>query len=146
MQDTFDITPQALAETHSAAFHHTRGWTAAEFETLLQSTGVILCGDARGFVIGRVISDEAEIITAATHPEFQRQGRAQNALGAFIHKAQKIGARTVFLEVASDNTAAKCLYKNNKFEISGTRPRYYKRHDGQQIDAQIMHLVLTNAI
>jgi len=69
-------TAADLARTHAAAFTQTRPWSAKEFSTLLNSHGVILCGDARSFVLGRVIADEAEVLTIATELQFQRQGLA----------------------------------------------------------------------
>lgn len=136
------MTPATLARTYAAAFTDTRAWTASEFETLLAQTGVILCGDAKSFVLGRVIFDEAEVLTLATHPDFQRQGLAQTHLGTFLNTARAQGATVVFLEVAADNISAKTLYLNNKFEIAGHRPAYYTRPDGAKVGADVLRLTL----
>jgi ribosomal-protein-alanine N-acetyltransferase len=132
------MTPEALSEIHVAAFQAARGWSAAEFASLLQSNGMILCGDARSFILGRVVLDEAEVLTIATAPVFQRQGFASRALTAFADRAKDAGAASLFLEVAADNTPAKQLYFNHNFEIIAQRKGYYASISGPAIDALIM--------
>ncbi len=132
------MTPQVLALTHAAAFKTTRPWTVDEFAQLLGTKGVILCGDAKSFTLGRVILDEAEVLTLATHPDFQGRGRARETLAAFETQAISAGAETVFLEVAADNEAAKSLYLSSNFKTIGHRPRYYRDQNGDWIDAIIM--------
>ena len=136
------MTAAALAQTHAAAFADTRPWSEDEFANLLDQTGVILCGDAKSFVLGRVIGDEAEVLTLATHPDLTRQGRAQTQLDAFLSAAHLRGALWVFLEVAEDNIAAKSLYFKNKFQTSGHRPAYYQRGDGAKVGADVLRRAL----
>ncbi len=136
------MTPEALAQTHAAAFTDQRPWSADEFASLLPQTGVILCGDAKSFILGRVIVDEAEVLTLATHPDHQRKGLAQAALAQFLTLARSQGAVRVFLEVAELNIPAKALYLKNNFEIIGNRPRYYVTKDGGKIGADIMQINL----
>lgn len=131
-----------LAQTHAATFRDTRPWSTDEFASLLSQTGVILCGDAKSFVLGRVTLDEAEVLTLATHPDFQRRGHAQTQLNAFLDTARAQGAVWVFLEVAQDNDAAKHLYFNNKFKIEGHRPKYYTRADGTRVGADVLRRAL----
>ncbi len=139
------MTPEVLAQVHAAAFTQSRPWSAVEFAELLDSKGVILGGDARSFVLGRLIADEAEVLTIATAPEFQRQGLAQTCLAAFIDALQKQQAQSVFLEVAADNIAAKELYANNNFENVGIRPNYYNRPDGTKVAAAVLRRTLVQA-
>ena len=136
------MTPDTLAETHAAAFTNQRPWSASEFASFLSQLGVILCGDAKSFVLGRIIADEAEVLTLATHPEFQKQGLAKAQLAAFLHTAQKSGATRVFLEVAETNIPAKTLYLSNNFKKVGHRPRYYDSKDGAKIGADVMERTL----
>lgn len=131
-------SPEALAQTHAAAFAEGRAWTAKEFSSLLQSRGAILCGDVRSFILGRVITDEAEVLTLATDPAFRRQGRAAAALAKFVHNATQAGATRVFLEVATDNDTAKALYYKAGFATCGQRPNYYTTSDGRRISADIL--------
>lgn len=136
------MTPEDLARTHAAAFTNQRPWSAAEFADLMSQTGVILCGDAKSFVLGRVVVDEAEVLTLATHPDFQRNGLAQAVFVRFLNLAQSKGALRIFLEVAETNHPAKALYLKNNFEIIANRPRYYPTSDGAKIGADIMQLHL----
>ncbi len=136
------MIPEDLAQTHAAAFTDQRPWSAEEFASLMSQTGMILCGDAKSFVLGRVIADEAEVLTLATHPDHQRKGLAQAALAQFLTLAQSKGATRVFLEVSETNTAAKTLYKKNNFSVIGTRPRYYVTATGDKVGADVMQILV----
>lgn len=134
------MTPAALAATHTAAFTQTRPWSETEFADLLPQHGVILLGDAKSFILGRVIGDEAEVLTLATHPDFQRQGLARSTLSDFTTQTRSLGVASIFLEVADTNTPAKSLYMNAGFENVGHRPRYYVAADGTKTGADVMRL------
>ncbi|WP_417726776.1 GNAT family N-acetyltransferase [Roseovarius sp.] len=137
------MTPEALAACHAAAFAgQSRAWTAAEFAALLQSAFVFTVGDARAFAMGRVIADEAEVLTVATAPAHRRQGLAQQCLAEFEGAARARGAGMVFLEVAEDNPAALTLYRNAGFAEAARRTGYYPRSDGSRIDALILRKTL----
>lgn len=68
-----------MAATHAAAFTQSRPWTTGEFAELLSSPLSLVVGDERCFALFRVIADEAELLTIATHPDHQRQGLARPA-------------------------------------------------------------------
>lgn len=132
------MTPQALAATHAAAFTAERPWTAAEFANLLTQPTTLLTGTADSFVLGRVILDEAEILTLATAPAARRQGRARTALTAFLTAAQAHGATRAFLDVAEDNTPARALYASAGFTRIARRAAYYTAPDGTRTAAIVM--------
>lgn len=134
------MTAIALAQTHAAAFTQSRPWSAAEFTDLLDQRGVILCGDAKSFVLGRIIGDEAEVLTLATHPDHQRQGLAKAQLSAFLIKSRSLGALSVFLEVNETNAPAKQLYFGENFKAVGHRKNYYTTADGTQVGADVLRL------
>jgi [ribosomal protein S18]-alanine N-acetyltransferase len=136
------MTPADLAGTHARANTRDRPWTAAEFAALLDRPDTILTGDERAFVLGRVIWDEAEILTVATDPAHRRQGLARTALAGFLGQARGKGATTCFLEVAEDNAVAKALYHAAGFVPVGERPGYYAAHDGTPVAALILRLSL----
>ena len=136
------VTPAALAATHAAAFVTDRPWSSDEFADLLRN-GAKLTGDAACFVLGRVIADEAEILTVATHPDHQRKGLARQRLSQFHHDVSAAGAGTVFLEVAADNTAAIALYQGAGYVKVGQRPRYYARNDCAAVDALVLRRTMT---
>lgn len=137
------MTPEALAETHQAAFDDDRPWQAGEFALLLGQKGVILAGDTDSYVLARVTADEAEILTLATHPSCRREGRAQKALAQCMIAAREAGATRLFLEVAADNAPARALYTAAGFVEAGRRKGYYVRKGATAIDAIIMQRDLT---
>jgi ribosomal-protein-alanine N-acetyltransferase len=127
-----------MAAAHAAAFTQSRPWSAAEFTSLLESPLVFAAGDTRAFALVRVIADEAELLTIATHPDFQRRGLARALMDQWQAEAAARGAASGFLEVAADNSAALALYEACGFETSGLRRGYYKRADGTAADAVLM--------
>lgn len=135
-------SPEVLAATHAAAFTQQRPWSASEFAALLTSPRLILCGDARSFIIGRVVADEAEVLTVATRPQDQRQGLASACLAQFLIAAGAARADRAFLDVAADNQAGKRLYFNHDFQEVGRRPGYYGRANGAKVDAILMQRLL----
>ena len=137
------MTPTDLSATHRAAFAGERPWSAVEFADLLAQRGVILCGDARSFVLGRVTFDEAEVLTVATHPDARRRGLARAALVQFCETAEQAGAASVFLEVAADNDAARALYAGLHFTQAGQRRAYYQRSHGPAVDALVLRRDIT---
>ncbi|ARO14003.1 ribosomal-protein-alanine N-acetyltransferase [Ketogulonicigenium robustum] len=133
-------SPAELAATHAQAFTQQRPWSEAEFAALLQQTGVTLVGDARSFLLARIVADEAEILTIATAPAAQRQGLAARNLREFLASLALRGVAQVFLEVAVTNDAAQALYSRASFAQIGRRRGYYHLTDGTQVDAIVMGL------
>ena len=120
-----------LANLHKLCFPH-KPWTANDFADLKKS-GCEIIASQNGFVVYRVTLDEAEIITIGVHPDARNTGIASAMIGIVLGELKKSGVKTVFLEVAKDNTPARRLYESNGFEQIGVRPKYY---DG--IDAILM--------
>lgn len=131
-----------LAATHARAFGIDRPWSQAEFTALLDSPGNVFTGNATAFVLGRVILDEAEVLTLATDPAAQRKGLARAALRQFEAEARQRGAVTIFLEVAQDNLAAQRLYAAAGYGKVGLRPGYYARSTGRAVAALILRKAL----
>lgn len=137
------MTPETLAAAHARAFAgNARAWSAAEFAALLDSPHVFASGNARAFALGRVIADEAELLTLATDPAHRRKGLARAALAAFETEARARGAVRGFLEVADDNAAARALYAVAQWCECARRPGYYPRAGGSVADALIMEKTL----
>jgi len=132
------IRSDTLAQCHARAFDgEGRAWHADEFAELLASPQVIAAGDGRAFAMARVVADEAEILTVATDPAERRKGLARAALCEVMSEARGRGALQVFLEVASDNSAARALYAAEGFSVAGRRRGYYRRADAT-VDAVVM--------
>lgn len=130
--------PVRLAEIHAASFTNPRPWSAAEIAGLLVMPGSFLCEADDGFVLGRVVLDEAELLTLAVAPDARRNGVGAALLDAFEARVKASGATCAFLEVAADNAAAIALYTRAGWRPCGRRRNYYR--DGTQgpVDAVVM--------
>ncbi len=137
------MTPEDLANLHARAFTMPRPWSADEFASLLNSPHVFVAGNNQGFVMGRVIAGEAELLTIAVDPDHRRKGLGHTTLlSEFLKLALERAADTAFLEVAADNAAALALYLSHGFTEAGRRPGYYIPPSGPTIDALVMKKAL----
>lgn len=132
------MTPDRLAALHGACFSTPRPWSVGEFAALLDSPHVFLLTRAHGFLMGRVVADEAELLTLAVAPDARRTGIARDLMGEFAATSRGRGATRAFLEVAADNAPAQALYRATGWRESGRRRRYY----GPLLDAIVMILPL----
>ena len=139
------MTPDAMAALHARAFTDQRPWTAAEIATLLDSPHTVLLTDPMGFLLGRVLAGEAEILTLAVDPLVQRQGRAGWLLEQFLALALTDGATQAFLDVAEDNAPARALYTQAGFRMAGRRRGYFARAGGPAVDAILMSRALPDS-
>lgn len=128
----------ALARLHAASFSVPRPWSATEIDSILDSPGVVLCSESHGFLIGRIIAGEAEVLTLAVDPALRRRGIGAGLLGRFLGLAEQQGAERVFLEVAADNAPAIALYHAAGFRIGGRRKGYYHAAGRPAVDALTM--------
>ncbi len=119
-----------LANLHKECFPN-KPWGEQDFSDLKKSGCEIISSD-NGFIVWRVVSDEAEIITIGVSPSARGKGIA-DALLKLMENDIKTPNTKIFLEVAATNTYAIKLYERNGFEKIGTRRGYY---DG--VDAILM--------
>ena len=91
------------------------------------------------FLMGRVIADEAELLTLAVCPQCRRTGLARELVQRFADHAAGAGATSAFLEVAADNLPAQALYAATRWQPSGRRRDYY----APGMDALILSLRLS---
>ena len=68
---------------------------------------------------------EAEVHTIGVDPAHQHRGIGRALLAGLLAAADEVSA-TVFLEVRTDNEAAKALYESEGFTVVGLRRRYYR--------------------
>ncbi len=132
------MTPAAMAALHARCFTTPRPWTAAEFAALLAEPPVFATLAETGFALGRVVADEAELLTIAVAPEARRNGEGRALLDGFLRTALARGAETAFLEVAADNAAALALYRRSGFSEAGRRRGYYHSPGNPPVDALVM--------
>lgn len=115
-----------LAALHLRCFFgHPRPWSAPEFEDLLNSPLNFLLTRPQGFLLGRAVAGEAELLTLAVAPEARRQGVGSALLRDFAVASQARGAAEAFLEVAEGNAGAIALYAGRGWESAGRRRNYY---------------------
>ena len=95
-----------------------------------------------GFLLAQWAADEAEIVNIAVAPSARRRGIGAALVAEAAARARKGGAHKMFLEVASDNIAARALYERQGFVQVGMRPDYYHRVAVSNMDALILRLDL----
>jgi ribosomal-protein-alanine N-acetyltransferase len=130
---------QALAAIHQAAFAPDETWSATVISLHIGLPGGFGFIDPRGgMILARTVMDEAEILTLAVTPETRRLGLGRRLLLTAMRHAAAMDARTMFLEVAEGNDAARRLYTGCGFTEVGQRKRYYANGD----DALVMRVSL----
>ncbi len=133
------MTPRHLAALHAACFTAPRPWSEAEFAALLDDPLVFLLTEPEaGFLLGRVVAGEAELLTLAVAPDLRRQGTGRRLVAGFLDEAARRGAESAFLEVAAPNAAARALYAAAGFAEVGRRRNYYRTPEGGAEDALIL--------
>ena len=133
-----------LAALHASAFDHP--WDAAALAALLAAPGVFALADdtAQGFILIRVVADEAEILTLAVSPGARRRGLGRDLVEAAATEAARRGAESLFLEVAADNDAAIALYRRTDFQPAGRRKGYYAKAGAGAVDALVLKRPLSS--
>jgi [ribosomal protein S18]-alanine N-acetyltransferase len=132
------MTPEAMAAIHAASFTTPRPWSAADIAATLDSRFAFLLTETDGFLIGRCVAGEAEILTLAVAPSARQKGIGGRLVEAFFSAAQARGAESAFLEVSAANLPAQALYLAKGFEAQGKRAGYYQTPEGARLDALVM--------
>ena len=83
-------------------------------------------GVVAGFLIGRAVADEFEILNMAVSRAHRRRGIAGELVREALRCPQMAGARRAHLEVRASNQAAIALYVRHGFQPSGRRGQYYQ--------------------
>lgn len=138
------MTPKELAALHARVFTVPRAFLADEFAALLALPSVFLCTAENGFLLGRVIADEAELLTLAVDPDARGQGTGTRLVQDFHAKAIARGAINAFLEVDERNAPACALYARSGYAQTGERAGYYRHLDGTRSAALILRRALTD--
>ena len=133
------MTPADLATLHRLCFRSPPPWSAADFTAFTADPLAFLLveGDA-GFLLGRAVAGEAELLTLAVSPESRRLGLGARLVARFLYQARLCAATRAFLEVSAENPAAIALYESAGFAVAGRRRGYYATPEGARIDAIVM--------
>ena len=83
-------------------------------------------GEVIAYILGRIIPPEGEIYRIATAPDHRKRGVAYRLLDYAVKCERGHGLEVLFLEVRSQNTPARALYKAYGFREMGIRKKYYK--------------------
>jgi [ribosomal protein S18]-alanine N-acetyltransferase len=126
----------AIAALHAASFQ--RGWGEDEIHGLLIDRAVIthratIGRTLVGFILSRLVEDEAEILSVAIAPGWRGRGFARPLLDLHLRRLAGLGARTVFLEVDERNAPARRLYRRAGFADVGRRQGYYDSGSAAQV-------------
>jgi ribosomal-protein-alanine N-acetyltransferase len=118
----------AIAALHGRSFR--RGWSEQEVEGLLIDRHVIahraISGATlNGFILSRLVEDEAEILSVAIADRQRGRGLARALLNLHLRRLAGLGARIIFLEVDEHNVPALRLYQHAGFHEISRRPGYY---------------------
>jgi len=131
----------AIAPLHAASFR--RGWSEHEIEELLVDRHVfahraMIGGKLIGFVMSRLVEDEAEILSIAVAGARQGRGLAAKLLNLHLRRLAAFSARSVFLEVDENNKPAMRLYDRAGFHEISRRPNYYQVAGGKPAAALVL--------
>ncbi|HZL39481.1 MAG TPA: GNAT family N-acetyltransferase [Pseudolabrys sp.] len=131
----------AIGALHGISF--ARGWSEQEVEGLLIDRHVIahraMTGSAMaGFILSRLVEDEAEILSVAVSSARRGRGLARGLLDLHLRRLAGLGARAVFLEVDEHNAAAIRLYDRAGFHEISRRPNYYAGTGGNAAAALVL--------
>jgi len=131
-----DDLPAVLAIQSELGFQN---WKSGHFEAEIADLKyslpwVLIIGNIQAYMVLKILGDEAELCSIATHPSSQRCGLARTLLQKGVDVLQLGGVQQIFLEVRRSNLAAQALYRRCSFLDNGVRRQYYP--DGE--DALLM--------
>jgi [ribosomal protein S18]-alanine N-acetyltransferase len=132
----------ALSTVHKLSFKE-KFWSENEFSFLLMDIHnfgikIIHKNQIIGFIMGRKVIDEVEVLTFCVLPDYRNQGLGNLLFKNFlqIFHQQKV---TFFLEVNVENFTAVNLYEKFGFKKISLRKNYYEKNN-KISDAHLMKL------
>jgi len=133
----------AMAALHGAAFSVPEAWSIDAFNDLFaqpttHAEGMIIDNCLQALIVVQFVAGEAEVLTLATAPAGRRCGFARQTLDGLERRLRRSGLTKWLLDVAADNAGAIAFYEKYGFQVDGRRSNYYKRLEGQRVDAILM--------
>ncbi|PPD25630.1 MAG: ribosomal-protein-alanine N-acetyltransferase RimI [Hyphomicrobium sp.] len=133
----------AIAGLHAQCF--SLPWDEAAVADVLRHPGsvalVVRAPDSarlHGYIIGRIVADEAEILSLGIAEEARRLGHASGLVAQLGERAYAMGAARLYLEVAAGNGPAIALYQRLEFKRLGVRRGYYRQAGRMAEDALLL--------
>ena len=100
---------------------------ASELRSIWSYWVVALCADTVvGYIGSQSSIDESDVMNVAVHPDWRRQGIAENLIEHLIRELKSRGSKALMLEVRASNAPAIALYEKLGFRQVGLRKNYYK--------------------
>ncbi|MDI9408852.1 MAG: GNAT family N-acetyltransferase [Candidatus Pacebacteria bacterium] len=138
-----------LEELHKNAF--VDGWSIETIFEMINQPGVMTIVAQKpvdgqpcpvGFLVLRLVLEEAEILTIGVLPAARRNGVARFMMSEATEILRQKRCLSLFLEVAVSNQAAQSLYRGLGFTEVGRRNRYYLHSNGLSEDALVLKRIL----
>jgi ribosomal-protein-alanine N-acetyltransferase len=109
-------------------------WSRASYAKFAEDDGALALviesdGETCGFLIGRRVSDQAEVLNLGVATKHRRKGQGTALLTAALEEFELRGVKSVYLEVRESNTDAIAFYERHGFTKMGQRKGYYREPD-----------------
>lgn len=109
-------------------------WSRESYVKLAEDKGALalvieMDGDLSGFLVGRLVADQAELLNLAVSETHRRKGEGSALLRAALVEFRSRGGKSVYLEVRESNTGAIAFYEKHGFGKTGCRRGYYRDPD-----------------
>lgn len=109
-------------------------WSKKSYLEFSEANGSLMLvieteGHLSGFLAGRQVADQAEVLNLAVQKKQRRTGQASALLQAALEQFKLRGAKSVYLEVRESNTVAIAFYEKHGFARTGLRKGYYRNPD-----------------
>ena len=122
-----------LAEAEKLCFPG-REWKKSDIEYLVKQDYSYCRICESGYLIGRILGGEAELLRIGVLPAHRGKGTGRRLLTDFLTACIKKKVERVFLEVRESNTVARSLYESTGFVCRSTRRNYYGNEDAMIYD------------
>jgi len=96
------------------------------------------CNRVVGYAGYWFVSDAADIVNLAVHPDFRQMGVGRALLDHLQKKMKNQGVKKAQLEVRVSNAAAQKLYAAQGFKANGLRKNYYADEDAVLMEKEIV--------
>lgn len=113
-------------------------WSRASYVQFAQEDGALALvsetdGALRGFLIGRRVGFQAEVLNVAVLGSHRRKAEGTALLAAALAEFRLAAVKNVYLEVRESNTGAIAFYERHGFAKTGLRKGYYRSPDESAI-------------
>jgi ribosomal-protein-alanine N-acetyltransferase len=117
---------EIISQIHQSCFDD--GWSEKSFFEMLSQNAFFgfFSKEKTGFILGKIVCEEIEIITICVLPNFRRRGIGKLLMETIDVHAKTCSVDRIFLEVSEDNVIAQKMYKNFGYKEIAERRGYYQ--------------------